>query len=259
MQAYQIYFPARIFLKHTFQGSNSKTSMFSQPWQQMQIFPSRSTHSVQQHQKKMMAKSHGIFATVTLLQLVFSYSWPMVWFCNSRVVLCSSKSEIATEGKHQSKSLPTCYGIDDLGEGLKWRTLISFKNLFGFLPPKIYILPVPWQILCSFSLHWKMRQFSVGILMRQHLIFFWYSAPLAGNKLEKDTYMVLPHLELTWTIQLSMIEKLSLELRTCPQNIDFIIITSLISIFIANHNNHHHVFLGLPNYYTLSNKRTGTN
>ena len=89
------------------------------------------------------------FLLLLLLQLFFSYSWPMVWFCNSRVVLCSSKSEIATEGKHQSKSLPTCYGIDDLGEGLKWRTLISFKNLFGFLPPKIYILPVPWQILCS--------------------------------------------------------------------------------------------------------------
>ena len=71
MQAYQIYFPARIFLKHTFQGSNSKTSMFSQPWQQMQIFPSRSTHSVQQHQKKMMAKSHGIFATVPLCFFLF--------------------------------------------------------------------------------------------------------------------------------------------------------------------------------------------
>ena len=70
-------FPRQNLFKHTFQGSNSKTSMFSQPWQQMQIFPSRSTHSVQQHQKKMMAKSHGIFATVTP-PAVFSYSWPMV-------------------------------------------------------------------------------------------------------------------------------------------------------------------------------------
>ena len=54
----------------------------------------------------------------------YCYSPPAVFFlihglCYDfaiAVVLCSSKSEIATEGKHQSKSLPTCYGIDDLGE-----------------------------------------------------------------------------------------------------------------------------------------------